>query len=411
MENKIITIKIEDIIMDNRIRKDMGDLEAFANEIKVNGMMNYPLISTDNHLIAGERRVRACQLLGLTKITVRQTDITDAEKLTELEIAENLLRKDFTRSERVDCGIRLERIEAIKAEKRMKAGKANPEQNSDEGSVGRTADIVARRLGISRDTYAKEKKIVENRDKLPAEVFEKWDKGVLSTHKVFNMLPGISENAKSKKTVSKTGSTLHEDMSVEDLEEEISRLRNLRYDKMISEGVYVMYEIDYDSVLPQIEFYVDYDGGREVFFKTERMKLLMGSEKLLRQACETTPLQFINGMKEAIEDACKCFAEQMKEFASGTYNFGQQSGNYEYQYNHESQAETSGWGDGFCSDGNSYSESTDRMVSIDDVPAAFIKKVSNEIVHLFNQDSGAKEEDAQYAILLRKYLRQQWKIA
>lgn len=43
----------------------------------------------------------------------------------------------------------------------MKAGKSDPSQNSDKGQ--RTDDIVSEKLGIgSRDTYRKEKYIVDN---------------------------------------------------------------------------------------------------------------------------------------------------------------------------------------------------------------------------------------------------------
>ena len=58
----------------------------------------------------------------------------------------------------------------------MKAGKVNPSQISDEGK--RTDDIVAEKLDIgSRDTYRKEKYIVENQDSLTLEDFSDWDEG------------------------------------------------------------------------------------------------------------------------------------------------------------------------------------------------------------------------------------------
>ncbi len=75
--------------------------------------------------------------------------------------------------------MRLERIESLKAEKRMKLGKSNPSQKSDEGK--RTDDIVAEKLGIgSRDTYRKEKYIVDNKDSLSPEDFADWDEGMES---------------------------------------------------------------------------------------------------------------------------------------------------------------------------------------------------------------------------------------
>lgn len=58
----------------------------------------------------------------------------------------------------------------MKAEKRMKAGKADPSLNSDEGK--RTDEVVAHKLGIGgKDTYRKEKFISDNRSILTPEDF------------------------------------------------------------------------------------------------------------------------------------------------------------------------------------------------------------------------------------------------
>ena len=72
----------------------------------------------------------------------------------------------------------------MKAEKRMKAGKADPSLNSDEGN--RTDEIVAKKLRIGgKDTYRKEKYISDNRSSLTPEDFADWDEGKLSTNKAF----------------------------------------------------------------------------------------------------------------------------------------------------------------------------------------------------------------------------------
>lgn len=69
----------------------------------------------------------------------------------------------------------------------MKAGKSDPSQNSDKGQ--RTDDIVSEKLGIgSRDTYRKEKYIVDNQESLSPEDFADWDEGRLSTNKAFKKI-------------------------------------------------------------------------------------------------------------------------------------------------------------------------------------------------------------------------------
>lgn len=80
----------------------------------------------------------------------------------------------------------LERIESLKAEKRMKAGKADPTQTFGEGDKHKTesSNIVAEKLGIgSGEQYRKEKFISDNRSNLTPEDFADWDEGRLSTNK------------------------------------------------------------------------------------------------------------------------------------------------------------------------------------------------------------------------------------
>ncbi len=59
----------------------------------------------------------------------------------------------------------------------------------------RTDDYVSEKLGIgSRDTYRKEKYIVDNQDSLSSEDFADWDEGRLSTNKEFNKIKKEKEN-------------------------------------------------------------------------------------------------------------------------------------------------------------------------------------------------------------------------
>lgn len=62
----------------------------------------------------------------------------------------------------------------------MRAGKFDPRQISDKGK--RTDEIVSEKIGIgSRDTYRKEKFIVDNQASLSPEEFANWDEGKLNS--------------------------------------------------------------------------------------------------------------------------------------------------------------------------------------------------------------------------------------
>lgn len=174
-------VEIEKIKVSNRIRKDFGNLDELAEDIRENGLINPPVVTPDLQLIAGERRLRACQKLGWKQIEVRIMTVRDAEHQLKLEINENENRKDFTFTEKMEWARRLERIEKAKAEARMKAGKdLNPSQNSDRG---RSDDIVAKKSGFgSRDTYRKAKIIAEHGDE---ELISRLDAGEISIHKAY----------------------------------------------------------------------------------------------------------------------------------------------------------------------------------------------------------------------------------
>lgn len=87
---------IANVIVQNRKRKDYGDIEGLADSIRRNGLFNPIIIDEDNVLHAGERRLRACALLGWDTIEVRRFEaLTDFQKM-EIELEENTRRKDFT---------------------------------------------------------------------------------------------------------------------------------------------------------------------------------------------------------------------------------------------------------------------------------------------------------------------------
>lgn len=188
---------IDEIKIEKRIRKDLGNIEDLAKDIKENGLINPPIVTPDLVLIAGERRIQAMKLLGYQQVEVRTLVPTDAEHQLMLEISENEERKDFTKLERLDWARQLERIESQKARERQEKGinqySERLSQNSDEGS-GRVDDVVAEKVGIgSRDTYRKEKYIADNADQ---ETLEAWNNEEISTNKAYKQIKELEKKLK-----------------------------------------------------------------------------------------------------------------------------------------------------------------------------------------------------------------------
>jgi hypothetical protein len=96
---KIELVPIDDIyIGENRYRKELGDLQELAASIKEFGLLQPIGITKERELVFGERRLRACRVLGIEKIPSRTVDIAS---IARGEHDENELRKNFTPSERV----------------------------------------------------------------------------------------------------------------------------------------------------------------------------------------------------------------------------------------------------------------------------------------------------------------------
>lgn len=187
-------IDITKIKTENRIRKDFGNIQELADDIKQNGLINPPVVIAETDgtftLLAGERRLRAMKSLGYRQVEVRTWgSLTDEQKLN-IEISENEVRKDFSKAERIEYARRLEKIESVKARERQatSTGGVNPQltKKSTEADNGEVSEIVASKVGIgSKDTYRKEKYIVDNADTLTPKDFADWDEGKLSTNKTY----------------------------------------------------------------------------------------------------------------------------------------------------------------------------------------------------------------------------------
>jgi len=110
------TLPIAEIVVGERHRRDMGDVESLAESIAAVGLLQPIVVTPDSRLIAGERRLRAAKLLGHPAIAVRVVDLDD---IVRGEHAENTYRKDFTLSEAVAIKRALEPKERAAAKARM----------------------------------------------------------------------------------------------------------------------------------------------------------------------------------------------------------------------------------------------------------------------------------------------------
>ena len=103
-------IKIEDIKIPDRVRKDVGNIDSLAESLKRSGQITPISVTHDMTLVAGFRRVTAAKKLGWAMIDATIVDGADAARLLEIELEENVYRKDFTPEELLEGYKRLDKL-------------------------------------------------------------------------------------------------------------------------------------------------------------------------------------------------------------------------------------------------------------------------------------------------------------
>lgn len=147
------TVPVSSIKVGERYRKDMGDLPSLAASIKIRGQLQPIIVDSQMNLAAGERRLRAIQMLGWDTIEVK---VVDLDSLL-IEHDENEFRKDFTVSERVAIGKAIEE-KIVRSRAANGSYVSNPELNGN-----RADDVIAKATGFgNRQTYRQAVDVVEN---------------------------------------------------------------------------------------------------------------------------------------------------------------------------------------------------------------------------------------------------------
>jgi len=123
-ENAIL-VAWDDIEMSGRARADFGNLEELANGILKNGLIHPPLVSKLSggtkpyRLVGGERRMQAMKLIGLEEFPVNIREEMPEHEVRELELMENLHRKEMRWQEKCVLIARTHRLKVAAASKDM----------------------------------------------------------------------------------------------------------------------------------------------------------------------------------------------------------------------------------------------------------------------------------------------------
>jgi hypothetical protein len=162
MKKRIVDIKIG-----KRFRKDLGDIDDLVDSMQTLGLLQPILITAENRLVSGWRRIEAAKRLDWQEIEAYVVDgFEDATEKLLAEADENACRAALTATEAVRLGICLEEIESDFARQRQRDGGRNgglacgnlPE------ACGRVRDRVGRLVGMSGRRYSDARAVVEAAD-------------------------------------------------------------------------------------------------------------------------------------------------------------------------------------------------------------------------------------------------------
>lgn len=94
-EADVEMVRISDIEIGVRRRKSVGGIASLAKSIETHGLIHPILLRNGNQLVAGGRRLAACEKLGHTYIAARTVDGMSDEELRAIEEDENAERSDL----------------------------------------------------------------------------------------------------------------------------------------------------------------------------------------------------------------------------------------------------------------------------------------------------------------------------
>lgn len=199
---KVIDIPIEQIHVGDRRRKDYGDIGALAKGIKRVGLLE-PIIVDHNgkrdsyRLVAGERRLKAAQMLKWKTIPAQLLVQLSEAELRDIELEENENRKDLTEQERNRTFRSSDRL----IEHAKKVGAVSPQsagkpQGGRPSKYGKPKPEVAADLGISEDTLERAEHHVETAEQFPFMRGNEWHQSdVLAVREQLEKIPAAEQEA------------------------------------------------------------------------------------------------------------------------------------------------------------------------------------------------------------------------
>lgn len=180
------------ILVGDRRREELGDLEGLAESIRQFGLLHPVVVDDDLHLIAGERRLRAMEHLGWTEVEVRPIGTLSEAERRQIELEENTRRKDLTEYERSRNLVELAATAAVvlkeKAEAPIEFRTESVQKSRGRPPAPASERRVAEHIGIPKSKIQDAQAHVQAADEYP--VMQSWKQyHVLEAREALGKLP------------------------------------------------------------------------------------------------------------------------------------------------------------------------------------------------------------------------------
>lgn len=140
-ETAYVQISSIQVDRESRQRRELTRIEELAESIDKRGLINFPVITREYKLVAGERRLSALKMLGWDQVPIQWADTLDPRELRAIELEENIKRLDIPWQDQ--CNALLEFHELHQAE------------GFEEGKVW-TLELTANAIGLSFQEVGKQ---------------------------------------------------------------------------------------------------------------------------------------------------------------------------------------------------------------------------------------------------------------
>ena len=160
-------IPIDQVQVGDRARSEVGDLRELVDSIREHDLLHPIVLTRDNVLLAGYRRLSACKRLEWTHIYVRYLDECDSVTAREIELEENLARLDLSWPDEDRLRAEIDRLKRAKYGSHV-AGMDGRGHHVEGPDGGWDSSDTAEALGVSQPTITTSIARVEAMELVPS---------------------------------------------------------------------------------------------------------------------------------------------------------------------------------------------------------------------------------------------------